>query len=73
VYLESNAINPQLPDDGGIVPRLLDKVYPVHMVVPVDVFLPGCPPPAPRIRAVLEQLLAGGEVKMAGREMIKFG
>lgn len=73
VYMQSNAINPQIPDDGGIVPQLLDKVYPVHMIVPVDVYLPGCPPPAPRIRAMLEQLLAGGELKLAGREMIKFG
>ena len=35
-------------------------VRPVHAVVPVDVYLPGCPPPAARIRAVLERLLAGG-------------
>jgi NAD-reducing hydrogenase small subunit len=34
-------------------------VQPVHQVVPVDYFLPGCPPPAPRIRALLEALLAG--------------
>jgi NAD-reducing hydrogenase small subunit len=34
-------------------------VIPVHQAVPVDVFLPGCPPPAPRIRAALEALLAG--------------
>ena len=29
-----------------IVPRLLPRVLPVHQVVAVDAFLPGCPPPA---------------------------
>ena len=48
-----------IPDEAGIVPVLLDQVRPVHEVVAVDHFLPGCPPPAPRIRAVLEALLAG--------------
>jgi NAD-reducing hydrogenase small subunit len=57
----------------GIVPPLLDQVLPVHAVVPVDLYLPGCPPPAPRIRAVLEQLLAGKPVQLAGRDLLKFG
>jgi NAD-reducing hydrogenase small subunit len=34
-------------------------VQPVHAVVAVDFYLPGCPPPAARIRAVLEQIVAG--------------
>ena len=41
------------------MPVLLDRVVPVHAVVPVDFYMPGCPPPADRIRAVLEQLLDG--------------
>lgn len=45
--------------DPAELPALLDRVIPVHHAVPVDVFLPGCPPPAPRIRAALEALLAG--------------
>jgi len=42
---------------------------PVHEVVPVDMFLPGCPPPADRIRAVLEQVLAGKRPVLAGRDL----
>jgi NAD-reducing hydrogenase small subunit len=35
--------------------------------------LPGCPPPAARIRAVLEQMLDGTPPQLAGRAMLKFG
>jgi NAD-reducing hydrogenase small subunit len=44
---------------GGFVPRLLLRVRPVHEVVPVDVFLPGCPPPADAIYTVLRDLIEG--------------
>jgi NAD-reducing hydrogenase small subunit len=59
VYLENGDLNARLPDDREVVPVLLDKVLPVHQVVPVDFYLPGCPPPAARIRAVLQSLLEG--------------
>jgi NAD-reducing hydrogenase small subunit len=73
VYLDHGDLHARIPDEHGIVPRLVDRVVPVHAVVPVDVFIPGCPPPAPRIRAVLEQLLAGEMPRMDSREMLKFG
>jgi NAD-reducing hydrogenase small subunit len=41
----------------------------VHEVVRVDTFLPGCPPPADRIRGVLEQLLEGKTPVLAGRDL----
>ena len=72
VYLENGDLDARIPEAEGIVPRLLDRVTPVHAVVPVDVYLPGCPPPAPRIRAVLEQLLAG-EMPRLPRSETRFG
>jgi NAD-reducing hydrogenase small subunit len=71
-YLENTDLQPQIPHEEGIVPMPLDKVMPVHAVVPVDVYLPGCPPPAGRIRAVLEQLLAGERPHLE-EENIRFG
>jgi NAD-reducing hydrogenase small subunit len=61
------------PSEPGIVPQLLDRVLPVHALVPVDVFLPGCPPSAERIRAVIEPLLAGQQPHLSGNEGIRFG
>ncbi|MBE9128047.1 MULTISPECIES: oxidoreductase [unclassified Coleofasciculus] len=72
-YLELGDANPQLPKFPGIVPELLDRVCPVHEVVEVDLFMPGCPPPAARIRAVIEPLLRGEKPVMTGRKMLKFG
>lgn len=72
-YLELGDTTPQLPNFPGIVPELLDKVRPVHEVIQVDMFLPGCPPSAPRIQAALEPLLKGEKPLMEGREMLKFG
>ncbi len=58
-YIASAQDNPRLPGAPGIVPELLARVRPVHEVVPVEIFLPGCPPSAGRIRMVLERVLAG--------------
>jgi NAD-reducing hydrogenase small subunit len=71
-YLELADRNASLPHEPGIVPRLLDCVQPLHAVVQVEAFLPGCPPPADRIRRVLEALRQGELPKLEGRE-IKFG
>jgi NAD-reducing hydrogenase small subunit len=72
-YLELGDTTPQLPHFPGIVPELLDRVLPVHEVVPVDIFMPGCPPSAERIQAAIAPLLKGETPLMEGREMIKFG
>jgi NAD-reducing hydrogenase small subunit len=62
----------KFPDEPDIVPVLLDRVLPVHQVVPVDYFVPGCPPPASRIKAVLQALLTGKAPALSGGE-IRFG
>jgi NAD-reducing hydrogenase small subunit len=72
-YLELGDVTPQIPKDPGIVPELLDRVRPIHEVVDVDLFLPGCPPSADRIKAAIAPLLEGEKPEMTGREMIKFG
>lgn len=48
------------------VPKLLDKVYPVHHVIDVDVHVPGCPPSADTIHYVLTELLAGRKPELMG-------
>ena len=52
--------NPQIPDDVEL-PLLLDKVHPIHEVVHIDYYLPGCPPSADEFLRVLGDLLAGRE------------
>ena len=71
-YLELADVDPGFPAEPGVVPKLLDRVRPVHEVVPVDFYLPGCPPPAARIRAVLESLLKGETPQLSGSD-IRFG
>jgi NAD-reducing hydrogenase small subunit len=56
-YLENATDNPQLPSQ--VVPRLLEQSLPVHRVVKVDVFLPGCPPSAALIWFTVNELLEG--------------
>jgi NAD-reducing hydrogenase small subunit len=63
----------QLPHAPGIVPELLDEVRPVHEVVNVDLYLPGCPPSAERIQSAIAPLLEAKNPDISGREMLKFG
>jgi NAD-reducing hydrogenase small subunit len=71
-YVENAQFNPVKPKQDGIVPPLLARVQPVHEIVPVEYFLPGCPPPAERIKALLTQVLAGKAPKLEGAQL-KFG
>lgn len=71
-YLEGADIAAQIPSEPGIVPPLLDRVRPVHEVVSVEYYLPGCPPPATRIRALLESLLEARTPQLSP-DQIRFG
>ena len=72
-YLELADTGAQHPHAPGIVPELLERVLPLHEVIPVDRYLPRCPPPASRIRTAIEPLLRRTAPAMAGRDMLKFG
>ena len=56
-FVDTVAVQKPFPTD--VIPSLLDRVRPVHEVVPVDVFIPGCPPSADVIFETLQNVLAG--------------
>ena len=58
------------PNDPNL-PLLLDKVYPVKEVVKIDYFLPGCPPSADSIWAVLTALLSQNKIDLP-YELLKY-
>ncbi len=57
VYVENSTINCHAPTKN--VPKLLERVRPLHEVVAVDIYLPGCPPSADNIFHVISELLEG--------------
>ncbi|MFP4170468.1 MAG: oxidoreductase [Methanomassiliicoccales archaeon] len=67
-YIELADVQPGIPDQ---VPALLKTARPLHEVVRVDHFIPGCPPPASLLNYVLVELLEGREPRMEGRS--RFG
>ncbi|MGQ9615642.1 MAG: NADP oxidoreductase [Spirochaetota bacterium] len=70
-YLKGpSVVNGIIPNDPDI-PLLLDRVYPVHEVVKIDYFLPGCPPRADAFWAAITALLEGKEPQLP-YELIKY-
>jgi len=55
VYVEHPDLTGVVPTE--VVPALLPKVQPLHEAIGVDVYLPGCPPDAARIKTALFALL----------------
>jgi NAD-reducing hydrogenase small subunit len=72
-YVERATIGGQAPHEPGIVPRLTARVAPLHHVVRVDEFIPGCPPDADRIWSALLALLRDEHVRPADGPASKFG
>jgi NAD-reducing hydrogenase small subunit len=56
-YVENATADPGTPSVE--VPKLRPKVIPLHELVPVDLFIQGCPPSADLIFFVLTEVLAG--------------
>ncbi len=67
-YGDPSNKNAQIPNQ---VPKLLIQARPLHEIVKIDHFIPGCPPNADLIYYVLTELLAGKTPVMEGRS--KYG
>jgi len=66
-YRETSTVVTGIPTGNGAVPRLLERVRPVHEVVKVDYFIPGCPPSADTIHDFVTALLDGRTPTTDGR------
>jgi len=58
VYHEGPGKEPRGGEADRVMPALLPRVLPLHQLIPVDAFIPGCPPDPQRIWAAVSALLA---------------
>jgi NAD-reducing hydrogenase small subunit len=68
-YIENASAQQQIP--CVVVPKLLKVVRPIHELVKVDVFLPGCPPSSDTFYAALTALVNGGPLDVSA--LTRFG
>jgi len=58
----------KIPSDPEL-PLILDRVYPLHEIVKIDLRLPGCPPPADAIWELLTALLAKRPINLSYEQL----
>ncbi len=68
VYHAGPGTAPHGPEAVKVLPALLPRVLPLHQVVEVDAYLPGCPPDAERIWTAVSALLRGEAVNLSEQQ-----
>jgi NAD-reducing hydrogenase small subunit len=71
VYREGPGSVPR-GDDDDVMPELLPRVIPLHQLIDVDAFVPGCPPEPDRIWTAVSALIRGEQLELEP-EMRMFG
>jgi NAD-reducing hydrogenase small subunit len=69
IYIDAAEESKVIPTQG--VPGLLKQARPLSEFVKVDVWLPGCPPPARAILELITNLLEGKQPAVS--EPVRFG
>jgi NAD-reducing hydrogenase small subunit len=69
IYVEGAQATKGVPVDG--VPALLRQAVPVHEVIKVDLYIPGCPPAPSAIAYALGELVEGRMPELASK--VQFG
>ncbi len=64
-YFELADMNEKNRYPSIVVPKLLDRVIPLHEAVHVDYFLPGCPTPADAIHEMIHALINGTTIDIS--------
>ncbi len=64
-YRENATLNPGTPQAD--IPKLLPRACPLHELVAVDLFVPGCPPRADVIYHVVSELLDGRTPELSAK------
>jgi NAD-reducing hydrogenase small subunit len=71
VYLTETSLSKGLIPNDPELPLPLDNVHPLHEVVKIDYFIPGCPPSADAIWQFLTDLLDGRTPRL-GHGLIQY-